>query len=76
MFKLLPYFIILIIYNFRLHCLLLVPHFLNSYSSDLRLNPKIVEGEFQVLSQVAGEDSNKHPLEYINYYGKNGICKV
>ena len=38
-------------------------------NSDLRLNPKIVDGEVSVLKQVTGPDPQKHCLQSIDYFG-------
>lgn len=62
-----------LVISLRLKLLRLDEQMLNAsiikITNDLRLNPKIVEGEVSVLKQVSGEDSNKHALEHINYYG-------
>merc|ERR1711874_265761 len=66
-----------LVISLRLKLLRLDEQLLNAsiikITNDLRLNPKIVDGEVAVLKQVSGDDSNKHALEFINYYGETYV---
>ncbi|RUS87840.1 hypothetical protein EGW08_004373 [Elysia chlorotica] len=63
-----------LVLSLRLKLLRLDEQMLNAsiikITNDVRLNPKIVEGEVSVLKQVSGEDNNRYALQYINYFGE------
>jgi len=42
-------------------------------TNDLRLNPKIVDGEVSVMKQVCGNDPERNALENIAYYGESYV---
>ncbi|KAK3760316.1 hypothetical protein RRG08_063072 [Elysia crispata] len=66
-----------LVLSLRLKLLRLDEHMLNAsiikITNDVRLNPKIVDGEVTVLKQVSGEDNNRYALQFINYFGENYV---
>ncbi|XP_059145279.1 outer dynein arm-docking complex subunit 2-like isoform X1 [Physella acuta] len=65
------------ILNLRLKLLRLDEQMLNAsiikITNDMRLNPKIVDGEVTVLKKVSGSDKYRQPLEDIIYYGETYV---